>query len=267
MSSTTWPCSRSPVVLCLDRAGLVGEDGPTHHGAFDPAALRPVPNLTIASPYDERELRRPDVHGTTSGKGCLRHPLSPWKRASQRLKCPLEEIPVGKGRCLKCGTDVALISFGPIGNVGADAIVEAEAKSGLSIAHYDLRFLKPLDADLLREVGEILKIVTIEDGVRAGGMGSAVLEWMSDNGFSPRLTRLGLPDEFVEHGTVAQLRQIVGPRQGEHRQCPREMKEKSLSWWSNLRIAHHFHTHLSIMKIIIAGAGAVGTHLAKTLFA
>lgn len=200
-----------PVVLCLDRAGLVGEDGPTHHGAFDLAALRPVPNLTIASPYDERELRCLMFTAQLPGKGAfvIRYPrgkgrLSDWK-------CPLEEIPVGKGRCLKCGTDVALISFGPIGNVGADAIVEAEAKIGLSIAHYDLRFLKPLDADLLREVGEkFSKIVTIEDGVRAGGMGSAVLEWMSDNGFSPRLTRLGLPDEFVEHGTVAQLRQIVG---------------------------------------------------------
>ena len=170
-----------------------------------------MPNLTIASPYDERELRRLMFTAQLPGKGAfvIRYPrgkgrLSDWK-------CPLEEIPVGKGRCLKCGTDVALISFGPIGNVGADAIVEAEAKSGLSIAHYDLRFLKPLDADLLREVGEkFSKIVTIEDGVRAGGMGSAVLEWMSDNGFSPRLTRLGLPDEFVEHGTVAQLRQIVG---------------------------------------------------------
>ena len=200
-----------PVVLCLDRAGLVGEDGPTHHGAFDLAALRPVPNLTIASPYDERELRRLMYTAQLPGKGpfVIRYPrgkgrLSDWK-------CRLEEIPVGTGRCLKEGNDVALISIGPIGNNGAEAVAEAEQKSGLSIAHYDLRFLKPLDEKLLTEVGEKFKrIVTLEDGVRAGGMGSAVLEWMADHGYAPRVTRLGLPDEFVEHGTVAQLYHIVG---------------------------------------------------------
>ena len=200
-----------PVVLCLDRAGLVGEDGPTHHGAFDMAALRPIPNLTIASPYDADELRRLMYTAQLPGKGTfvIRYP-----RGRCRLKdwrCPLEEIPVGKGRRLKDGTDVALISIGPIGNLAADAIAEVERCGGPSVAHYDLRFLKPLDEDLLREVGtRFRRVVTIEDGVRAGGMGSAVLEWFSDHDMHPALTRLGLPDNFVEHGTVGQLYHIVG---------------------------------------------------------
>lgn len=199
-----------PVVLCLDRAGLVGEDGPTHHGAFDLAALRPIPNLTIASPYDEHELRRLMYTAQLPEKGTfvIRYPrgkgsLSDWR-------CPLTEIPVGKGRKLKDGTDTAVISFGPIGTLAARAIAEAENRWGISIAHYDLRFLKPLDKELLDEAGRFRKVVTIEDGVRAGGMGSAVLEYFSDKGYHCRLTRLGLPDAFVEHGTVAQLYKITG---------------------------------------------------------
>lgn len=202
-----------PVVLCLDRAGLVGEDGPTHHGAFDMAALRPVPHLTIASPMDEHELRRLMYTAQIPGRGAfvIRYPrgrgvLVDWK-------CPLEEIAVGTGRRLKDGRDVAVLTIGPIGNVAAEAIVEAEREHpGLQVAHYDMRFLKPLDEKLLEEVaGRFSRIVTVEDGVRNGGMGSAVLEWMADHGYTPRIVRMGLPDDqFVEHGTVEQLRQIVG---------------------------------------------------------
>ena len=216
-----------PVVLCLDRAGLVGEDGPTHHGAFDMAALRPIPHLTIASPMNEHELRNLMYSAQLPNQGSyvIRYPrgngvLVDWKN-------PMEEIKTGTGRKLKDGDDIAVITIGPIGNDAAKAIAELEAEGKeqcaasdeskeqcegkpLSIAHYDLRFLKPLDNSLLEEVGKKFKhIVTIEDGVRNGGMGSAVLEWMSDHGYQPTITRMGLPDDFVEHGTVNQLREIV----------------------------------------------------------
>ena len=201
-----------PVVLCLDRAGLVGEDGPTHHGAFDLAALRPVPNLTIASPYDEAELRRLMYTAQLPGKGTfvIRYPRGRGSLVNWR--CPLEEVPVGKGRVLKEGRDIAVITLGPIGTTVAEAIRQAEAqKPGLSIAHYDLRFLKPLDEMMLTIIAQRFQhIFTIEDGSRMGGMGSAVLEWMDDHGYSPEVIRLGLPDHFIEHGTVEELRQIVG---------------------------------------------------------
>lgn len=201
-----------PVVLCLDRAGLVGEDGPTHHGAFDLAALRPVPNLTIASPYDEAELRRLMYTAQLPGKGAfvIRYPRGRGSLVDWR--CPLEEVPVGKGRVLKEGRDIAVITLGPIGTTAAEAIRQAEAqKPGLSIAHYDLRFLKPLDEMMLTIIAQRFQhIFTIEDGSRVGGMGSAVLEWMDDHGYSPEVIRLGLPDHFIEHGTVEELRQIVG---------------------------------------------------------
>lgn len=201
-----------PVVLCLDRAGLVGEDGPTHHGAFDLAALRPVPNLTIASPYDEAELRRLMYTAQLPGKGTfvIRYPRGRGSLVDWR--CPLEEVPVGKGRVLKEGRDIAVITLGPIGTTAAEAIRQAEAqKPGLSIAHYDLRFLKPLDEMMLTIIAQRFQhIFTIEDGSRVGGMGSAVLEWMDDHGYSPKVIRLGLPDHFIEHGTVEELRQIVG---------------------------------------------------------
>lgn len=220
-----------PVVLCLDRAGLVGEDGPTHHGAFDMAALRPIPHLTIASPMNEHELRNLMYSAQLPNQGSyvIRYPrgngvLVDWRN-------PMEEIKTGTGRKLKDGDDIAVLTIGPIGNDAAKAIAELEAEykeqcaasdeskeqcedcsegKPLSIAHYDMRFLKPLDNSLLEEVGKKFKhIVTIEDGVRNGGMGSAVLEWMSDHGYQPTITRMGLPDDFVEHGTVSQLREIV----------------------------------------------------------
>ena len=203
---------RLPVVLCLDRAGLVGEDGATHHGAFDIAALRTVPNLTLASPMDECELRRLMYTAQLPGKGTfvIRYPRGKGVRTD--WKCPLEEVEVGTGRTLREGNDVAVLSYGPLGNDVQRAIDELQQEGNtISVAHYDLRFAKPLDTALLTTVAQrFSRIVTIEDGARAGGIGSAVLEWMSDRHFTPELTRLGLPDNFVEHGTVAQLREIVG---------------------------------------------------------
>ena len=207
-----------PVVLCLDRSGLVGEDGATHHGAFDMAALRPVPNLTIASPMDEHELRRLMFTAQLPGKGAfvIRYPrgrgvLIDWH-------CPLTEVKVGTGRKLTEGQpgpdDVAVLTIGPVGNDVQRAIRELAGEGNPQhhkIFHYDMRFLKPLDDRILQEVGtQFRRVITIEDGIRAGGMGSAVLEWMSDHGFTPHMTRLGMPDEFVEQGTVSQLRHLCG---------------------------------------------------------
>lgn len=201
-----------PVVLCLDRAGLVGEDGPTHHGAFDIAALRPIPGLTIASPLDERELRCLMYTAQLPDKGTfvIRYPRGAGSCVDWR--CPLTEIPVGKGRLLKEGNDIALISLGPIGKEAEQAIALAESeRPGLTIAHYDLRFVKPVDEAMLDEIGRrFTRVVTVEDGVRQGGMGSMVLEWLSDHGYHPTLTRLGLPDQFVEHGPVSDLRRLTG---------------------------------------------------------
>ena len=199
-----------PVVLCLDRAGLVGEDGSTHHGAFDIAALRPIPHLTIASPMDEHQLRNMMYTAQLPGHGCwvIRYPrgrgvLTDWCN-------PMEKIQVGKGRKMKDGTDVAVLTLGPIGNDAATAIAEVEAETGMSIAHYDMRFAKPLDGEILTEVaGKFSTVITIEDGVRMGGFGTAVLEWMADRGCPVSIRRMGLPDEFVEHGTVPELRAIV----------------------------------------------------------
>lgn len=201
-----------PIVICLDRAGLVGEDGATHHGAFDIAALRTVPNLTLASPMDECELRRLMFTAQLPGKGTfvIRYPRGRGSRTD--WQCPLEEIEVGRGRRLREGTDVAVLSYGPLG-VNVEKVIDSLAQThpALSVAHYDLRFCKPLDEALLQEVGErFQRIVTIEDGARAGGIGSAVLEWMSDHHFTPAITRLGLPDHFVEHGSVPQLKALTG---------------------------------------------------------
>ncbi len=201
-----------PVVICLDRAGLVGEDGATHHGAFDMAALRPVPNITLASPMNEHELRRLMYTAQLPGKGTfvIRYPrgrgvLADWH-------CPLEEVKVGTGRKLRDGDDIAVLSVGPVGNNVVKAVEMMENDGdGISVAHYDMRFVKPLDENLLKEVAAKFKhVITVEDGVREGGFGSAVIEWMEDNGQHLDIVRLGLPDHFVEHGTVAQLQSIVG---------------------------------------------------------
>lgn len=199
-----------PVVFCFDRAGLVGQDGATHHGAFDLAALRPIPNLTISSPMNEHELRCLMYTAQLPGKGpfVIRYPrgrgvLTDWR-------CPLKELPIGKGRKLSEGKDVAVLSLGPIGNV-VTKVVEELKDEGIYASHYDMRFLKPIDEDILQEVGiGFHHIITVEDGTRQGGLGSAVIEYMSDHNLHPQIVRLGLPDHFVEHGTPEELYHLVG---------------------------------------------------------
>ena len=200
-----------PVVLCLDRGGLVGEDGPTHHGAFDMAALRPIPHLTICSPMDEHELRRMMYTAQLPGMGTvvIRYPRGAAEHNDWR--CKLEAIEVGTGRCMHEGHDVAVLTIGPIGNVAAEAVAEVEAEGQFTVAHYDMRYLKPIDGGILDEVGQrFSRVITVEDGVRCGGLGTAVTEWMADHHYTPEIVRLGLPDEFVEHGTVSELRRIAG---------------------------------------------------------
>lgn len=197
-----------PVVICLDRAGLVGEDGATHHGVYDIAALRPIPNLTIAAPMDEHELRRLMYTAQLPDKGTfvIRYPRGCGSLVDWR--CPLEEVKVGQGRKLHEGTDVAVLSVGPLGVDVEKAIAEM---ADVSVAHYDMRFVKPLDEDILKNVAKrFQRIVTIEDGALKGGFGSAVLEWLADHDCTASVTRLGIPDTFIEQGTVAQLHEVVG---------------------------------------------------------
>lgn len=202
-----------PVVFCFDRAGLVGEDGPTHHGVFDIAALRPVPNLTLCSPMDECELRRMMYTAQLPGMGTvvIRYPRGKGVKRDD-WHCEFEAIPIGKARQISDGSDVAVLSYGPIGNDVQTAISQLAAEgSSLSVAHYDMRFCKPLDTEVLESVSQrFSRIVTVEDGQLAGGFGSAVLEWLSDNGKTTRVRRIGLPDRFIEHGTVNELRHIAG---------------------------------------------------------
>ncbi len=199
------------VVLCLDRAGIVGSDGATHQGEFDLAYFRCIPNLTIASPMNEHELRNLMFTAQLPDKGpfVIRYPrgrgvLVDWHNEPH-------EVEIGRGRKLKDGTQAAVVTIGPIGNAAAQAIETLEKTYGCSIAHYDLRFLKPLDTEMLHEIGKrFTQIFTIEDGVIAGGMGSAVLEFMADNGYTPSVTRLGIGDQFVEHGTQVELYHMLG---------------------------------------------------------
>lgn len=197
------------VVLCLDRAGLVGEDGPTHHGAYDIAFLKCIPNLTICSPYDEHELRNMMYTAQLPDKGpfVIRYPRGRGNLVDWKNK--LEEIQVGKGRCLVEGKDIAVITFGPVGQMLREIINEIDNDGRIGL--YDLRFAKPLDAEMLRDIaGKYRMIVTVEDGTRIGGVGSAVIEFMQDNGFTVPVHRIGLPDEFVEHGSVAELYKVCG---------------------------------------------------------
>ena len=209
---------RLNMVVCLDRAGLVGEDGSTHHGAFDMAFLRPIPNLTIASPYNEPELRRLMYTAQLPDKGVfvIRYPRGRGNTVD--WQCELEEVPVGKGRKLREGKDIAVLSIGPIGVEAEKAISIAELQmlnerpsATIHLAHYDMRFLKPIDEDILHEVGKnFKKVVTVEDGVISGGLGSAVLEFFADNGYEVEVKRIGIPNRFVMHGTVAELRKECG---------------------------------------------------------
>lgn len=198
------------IVICLDRAGLVGADGATHHGAFDLAAFRVVPNLTIASPINESQLRKLMYTAQLPDKGpfMIRYPRG--KGEQKDWHCPFEEIPVGKGEILNDGDGIAVLTVGPIGNTVAKAIKELNDE-GLNPAHYNMIFVKPLDEDLLREVGKkFRRIITVEDGVKNGGMGSAVTEFFNDADIPVIVKRLGLPDKFVEHGTPEELYKLCG---------------------------------------------------------
>jgi 1-deoxy-D-xylulose-5-phosphate synthase len=200
---------RLHVIMCLDRAGLVGEDGPTHHGAFDLAYMRSIPNLIIASPYNEHYLRHL-MYTATYGSNdpfVIRYPrgqgeMTNWEHEMKILK-------IGKGRKLKDGKDIAIISIGPIGNTVKNSIIELE-KKGHSIAHYDIIFLKPIDEELLAEAADNFdNIITVENGVVTGGLGSAVLEFLSDNNYLDKtVTRIGLPDEFIAHGSIKDLNKL-----------------------------------------------------------
>ncbi|MDR1742331.1 MAG: 1-deoxy-D-xylulose-5-phosphate synthase, partial [Dysgonamonadaceae bacterium] len=198
------------MAICLDRAGLVGEDGITHHGNLDLAYLRCIPGVTIASPYNEIALRNLMFTATQPGNGVfvIRYPrgqgeLSDWER-------PFETMPVGKGRKLKDGKSIAVISIGPIGNLAHKAILRAQQK-GIDAAHYDIIYLKPIDEALLHEVAQNYKtVITVENGTVVGGLGTAVIEFMAENGYNVKVKRLGIPDSFITHGTIAELYSICG---------------------------------------------------------
>ena len=199
-----------PVVMCLDRGGLVGEDGVTHHGVFDMEAFRAIPGLTIAAPMNEPELRNLMYTALQSGHPfMIRYPRGcgeglPWRGVA------FEVLPVGRGRKLREGSDVALVTVGTVGNAAARA-AERAAAAGVEAAHYDLRFVKPLDETLLDEVGRrFRRVVTVEDGCLRGGVGEAVTVFFTSRGYDVQVTRLGIGDAWVEHGTPAQLRALCG---------------------------------------------------------
>jgi 1-deoxy-D-xylulose-5-phosphate synthase len=194
---------RLPVVFCLDRGGLVGADGATHHGTFDLAFLRNVPNLTVAAPLNEQEMRHMMYTAQLPGNApfSIRYPRGQGTTTAWRV--PFEALEIGKGRCLGEGDRVAVLTIGTIGNEAAKAIARCPAGS---VAWYDMRFLKPLDEELLHEVfRRFTRVLTVEEGVLAGGFGSAVLEFMADNGYAAHVVRAGIPNRFVEHGTRTQL--------------------------------------------------------------
>lgn len=204
-----------PVTFCLDRAGLVGEDGATHHGVFDLAYLRSIPGMTIAAPRNGDELRRLMYTSLTlDGPMAIRYPRG---RAAARPSDTRETVVIGSGERLKDGADLAILTVGPVADDALRAIKRAESETGMSIALYDMRFVKPLDTSLLTEVlGKQCPVITIEDGTVNGGFGSAVLEWMSENldragvKAMPPLTRLGVPDRFIPQGTPDQLHKLCG---------------------------------------------------------
>lgn len=199
-----------PVVFAIDRAGLVGEDGATHHGAYDLSYLSHIPGMTIASPRNEiylRHLMRTALSDSVSTPWAIRYPrgngsILDWQQ-------PMKALPVGKGEQLTDGTDVAILTIGPIASE-ATAAIERASSEGISVAHYDMIFLKPIDESILRKVAESgMPIITVEDASIKGGLGSAVIEWLSDNGFNNKVTRIGIPDQFVPQGSISQLRRLA----------------------------------------------------------
>jgi len=207
-----------PVIFCLDRAGLVGDDGPTHHGCYDIAYMRCIPNIIVSAPMNERELRNlmytaqletnqlPIVIRYPRGEGVM----ADLQKDTMAEKYPMEEIIIGKGRKLNDGKDIAILSFGHPGNFAASAIRDVKSE-GINPAHYDMRFAKPLDEEMLHEVfANYNKIITIEDGTVVGGFGTAVLEFMNEHGYQAAIKILGIPDRLVEHGTPKQLYNEIG---------------------------------------------------------
>ncbi len=196
---------RLPVVMCLDRGGLVGEDGATHHGAFDLAYFGTVPNLTVAAPMNELELRNMMFTALEAGRPfAIRYPRGNGAGVAWRDE-PFAAMEIGRGRCLKDGERIAVLTIGTVGNFASEAIARMEA-DGIRVAHYDLRFAKPLDQELLHEVGRKFRcVVTVEDGALRGGVGEAVVAFFCEHGYLPKVVSLGIPDRFVEHGTPAQL--------------------------------------------------------------
>ena len=193
------------VVFCMDRGGLVGADGPTHHGVFDLVYFRAMPNMIVSAPMDEIELRNLMFTAQEKDRGpfAIRYPrgtgsIINWKK-------PMQSVPIGRGRTLSNGSDVAILSIGPIG-MEAQKAAEKLSEEGISVAHYDMRFVKPIDETLLHEVFTKFKnVITVENGVITGGMGSAVIEFMVDHEYHSKVVRLGIPDHFIEHGTQAEL--------------------------------------------------------------
>lgn len=200
-----------PVIFCLDRAGLVGEDGPTHHGIYDIAYMRCVPNMIVTAPMNEQELRNLMYTAqldSTTHPFVIRYPRGRGVMADWHT--PLEKIEIGKGRKIKDGKEIAVLTIGHAGNFAAEAI-SSVMEEGIDPAHYDLRFVKPLDEELLHEVfSSFSNIITVEDGTIRGGFGSAVLEFMNEYGYSAPLEVLGIPDRIVEHGTQPELYSEVG---------------------------------------------------------
>jgi len=199
-----------PVIFCLDRAGFVGADGATHHGAYDIAYMRCLPNMVIAAPMNEQELRNLmfTAQHYKDGAFTIRYPRG--EGVMPEWRTPFEQIQIGKGRKLRDGEGVAVLTIGHIGNDVA-ALYEQLAAEGLRPAHYDMRFIKPLDSELLHEVfSRYDKVLTVEDGCLPGGFGSAVLEWAAEHGYTATVKRLGIPDEVIEHGEVPQLQKDAG---------------------------------------------------------
>lgn len=198
------------VILCLDRGGLVGEDGATHHGAFDMAYLRSVPGITIASPMNEEDLRNMMFTAQIPGQGpiAIRYPKGPG--VMPIWETPMKQLEIGKGREIREGENIAILSIGHVGNYALEACRILE-KDGIKAAHYDMRFLKPIDEEILKEVfNEFEHIITIEDGTIIGGLGSTVIEYASDNGHKNNIRRLGIPDNFITHGKQEELHHDCG---------------------------------------------------------
>jgi len=199
-----------PVVFCLDRGGLVGEDGATHHGAFDLAYFRSVPNMVVSAPMNEQELRNLMFTAQQDGMGTfsIRYPRG--RGVMPEWKTPFEKLEIGKGRKLREGKEITIISIGHVGNFVSEA-AEKLSEENIKISHYDMRFLKPFDEDLLHDaLKKHSKIITIEDGTIVGGLGSAVLEFMAENNYKADLKRLGIPDQFIEHGSLEELHKECG---------------------------------------------------------